>query len=899
MASSSTTQSRSIVSPKLYDVFISHRGPDVKDTLAKQLYDLLKERECKAFLDRKELQGGDSITSAIHNAICSSRVQIAIFSKGFAESSWCLDELVLMLQQTDAVFIPVFYDVEPKELRSTERGSYAAAFSDHQNKEKYRNNVPAWKEALASAAGISGYELSQHQHQDNLCEEIVSRVVQVVQEKEKSIPLHAAKYPVGLAELVQDFERSCSKTAGVVGIFGLGGSGKTTLGKELFNRKRSGYHTSCFLSDVRESHARGELHCLQSQLCKDLFPADQINISNVDQGIGVLKYRLGRARHLHFLIILDDIDDEHQLDALLPEGVLGLGSLVIITTRNQSVLRGADTSYKMKGMDEDHAKDLFCSHAFRGRDPPATYAKLVESFVRFCGGLPLSLIVLGAHVYSRDKHYWELELEKVKKIQPKDIMQRLKISFDGLDREEKQMFIDIACLFNKKKIWDLKSKAITIWKASGWSAEHAVQTLQDKCLIEVGWDKFEMHDHLRDLGRQIADDLGPPRLWRPELLRSVEAKGFERILAETKGRCFHSFYDSSLQTYITYFIAGTDLLWLEIKKLKFIPSWIPLRKLHILRVSNVEELWSTFQQQLQTNTQASFELRMLRIDQCPTLQKLPDLIGMFSHLEELEIDFSLEKTDISLVQSVKQLSNLRSLQLWSNEGEGSLFSGNFDLSKGRDSTNMDSSTSSRMDSLETIKLRGLRNISKLVISGEMCPRLRSLHVRWMENLKEMELKQLEKLNTLEVGKCDELETISGLSSLTGPQVFKINAHLHRLEHLAISGCRELQSIEGVEELAGLERLVIQMPEDGYAWVRKYIYGLRTLSVKTTILTQKAMSKASSKLNANLFSKVIDVQPLSEIERGGERITVEDEKFIECNHYICFACNIILCFFYRI
>ncbi|GLJ23352.1 hypothetical protein SUGI_0441830 [Cryptomeria japonica] len=100
MASCSSSQSRSIVSPKLYDIFISHRGPDVKDNLAKQLYELLKERERKAFLDR---EGGDSITSAIHNAICSSRVQIAIFSKaGYAESSMCLNELVLMLQQTAA-----------------------------------------------------------------------------------------------------------------------------------------------------------------------------------------------------------------------------------------------------------------------------------------------------------------------------------------------------------------------------------------------------------------------------------------------------------------------------------------------------------------------------------------------------------------------------------------------------------------------------------------------------------------------------------------------------------------------------------------------------------------------------------------------------------------------------
>ncbi|XP_057825433.2 disease resistance protein Roq1-like [Cryptomeria japonica] len=322
-SSSSSPVARSIVSAKLYDVFISHRGPDVKETLAKQLYDLLQERRCQAFLDREEIKGGDSIPSAIHNAICSSVVQIAIFSKGYAESSWCLDELVLMLQQTDALFIPVFYDVKPWELRYIENknSQYAAAFFYYQSQGRNLDKLHKWKSSLESASNISGYELSQYQ--DNLCEKIVSRVIQVVQEKKNSIALDVAKYPVELAKLVQDFERSCSKTETV-----------------------------------------------RDKLLEDLFPKDQeikeLKIRSVHDGIGKLKYHLGRARHLHFLIILDDIDRENQLDALLPEGMLNSGSL----------------------------------------DPPIAYEKLVEKFVEFCGGLPLSLEVLGAHVYRRNEHYW-------------------------------------------------------------------------------------------------------------------------------------------------------------------------------------------------------------------------------------------------------------------------------------------------------------------------------------------------------------------------------------------------------------------------------------------------------------------------------------------------------------
>ncbi|XP_057825391.2 uncharacterized protein LOC131037313 isoform X1 [Cryptomeria japonica] len=237
---------------------------------------------------------------------------------------------------------------------------------------------------------------------------------------------------------------------------------------------------------------------------------------------------------------------------------------------------------------------------------------------------------------------------------------------------------------------------------------------------------------------------------------------------------------------------------------------------------------------------------------------------MFHHLEELYIGHSLEKTDLtSFVHSLKQLSNLRSLSL--EDAYDVSFSGILDLSKGRDSTNLVSSTSSRMNSLETIYFHNLHNISKLLISGEICPKLQSLKVRHMDNLKEVHLEQLERLNTLDMWKCPKLETISGLSSPTGVQMLKVRF-----------GDLKIRMSSAAERRWG-GRAEIDVPEDGYAWLRNCIEGWLPLYRGNAAITGMAVDTALFKLNENLFSDVIDSQTVIEIEKGEYSLQMKSSR----------------------
>lgn len=151
-----------------FDVFINHRGPDCKKTLAKDLYDCLIKHGLRVFLDVNELQDGGKITPQIESAIRTASVHIAIFSPRYAQSNWCLNELLLMLESGSTI-LPVFYGVKPSDLRwvtQSETGVYGQALKTLERKRAFDsqprydpNTIQTWREALSGVAEIKGFDM--------------------------------------------------------------------------------------------------------------------------------------------------------------------------------------------------------------------------------------------------------------------------------------------------------------------------------------------------------------------------------------------------------------------------------------------------------------------------------------------------------------------------------------------------------------------------------------------------------------------------------------------------------------------------------------------------------------------------------------------------------------------
>ncbi|KAK3419269.1 hypothetical protein EUGRSUZ_J01295 [Eucalyptus grandis] len=546
-----------------YEVFLSFRGPDTRHDITDILYHSLIDAGIRAYRDDEELRIGEEIGPELLQAIKQSKILIPIFSKQYAASKWCLMELVQMVECKEKwgqKIMPIFFDIEPSEVRN-QTTTYGKAIQSYIDKQLYTNEtIENWKAALKKVGELKGWELKER-GKGEFTREVVQKVLIELKKNYLAVSdflVEMDDHVDRIMELIGEY----SAQTKIVGIHGMGGVGKTTLAKIVYNKLLShstkhynlsnflekmddqvdrimeviGERTTnssicCSLSNIRDT----KIESLQNQLISDVLGKKRQTINDINEGKRVIKDLLSSKK---VILLLDDVDQKTKLDALVGMGKcwFGSGSKVIITTRNKEVLKNVELKHELTGMDFDHSLQLFSRHAFRSDHPPAEYVPLSKKAVKVCGHLPLALEIVGSFLAGKDRKFWETTLEKLEIIPDENVEEKLNISINALQPHAKEIFLDICCFFIG---FDVKIVS-HMWKSCGFLPDYYLDVLQQMSLIKItNCDRLWMHDLLRDIGRHFICRIGTfrpkkqSRVWDHEQANGIliEKRGTENIEA--------------------------------------------------------------------------------------------------------------------------------------------------------------------------------------------------------------------------------------------------------------------------------------------------------------------------------------------------------------------------------
>ncbi|XP_062171135.1 disease resistance protein RUN1-like [Alnus glutinosa] len=790
--SNSSTTSTSFSRPHCnYDVFLSFRG-DIRKTFIDHLYSNLVQLGIRTFRDDEELPKGGNISTKLLDAIRGSKIFIVVFSQGYASSKWCLDELVEIMQCKNTIghtLLPIFYDVEPSNVR-WQTGTFAKAFAMHE--ERFQTNmemVQRWREALTKAANCSGWVLSSLAN--GYESRFIERIVQEILCKVNPTRLDVAKHPIGLMSRVHDIKDLLNlgtSDVSVVGMYGMGGIGKTTLAKAVYNEICLEFEGNSFLSNFKESSEKSNgLTHLQEKLLNDIMKVN-LKIDNVDRGINIIKERI---RGKKVLVVVDDVDDFEKLDPLVEKEWLGPGSRMIVTTRDEHVLSPlrVDKKYKVRELNHWESERLFSLHAFKMTNPKGDYSKLSNEVVAYAEGIPLALVLLGSFLKDRSDAEWENELKKLESTPNVKIQKILRRSFDSLDKYTKAIFLDIACFFvnmDKKYVKKILDGCKLFPKVG-------IRTLIQRSLVTID-DRniLRMHHLIRDMGREIINEESPD------------------LPGERSRLWFHEDVFNVLRNHTgTKTVKGLILEVSEDVRLIETTTFTNMKNLRLLQI-NAVQLTGSYEH-------LSKELRWLFWHKCP-LEFLPQNF----HLENLVI-LDMQYTNLKQIwKKNKILIKLKVLNL----SYSKYFTKSLDFSQ--------------VPQLETLILEGCTSLVEIHKSIECLKNLVLLNLNGCKSLRNLpsSISNLGSLKTLDLSDClqidklpDQIGNMIALTKLLadGTAIRQLPFSFGGLKNLEIASFSEHKESSSKSWLSTLLSLMSPKSLNPACFLPPFISGLRSLT----------------------------------------------------------------------
>jgi energy-coupling factor transporter ATP-binding protein EcfA2 len=243
----------------------------------------------------------------------------------------------------------------------------------------------------------------------------------------------------------------------IVALVGMGGIGKTTLSKKVYHLFHNQYEKSSFLEDVKSK----DINDVKKKLLQDLCDRKLHKHEDVNEYLDEIKQCMISKK---VLVVLDDVGMPRNFEALqflINKHATNVDykSKVLINCRNWQILKNhvkESAKVNMAFLEEEQARELFMFHAFKDANLVTNdFENISTNIIKACGGLPLSLEILGCYLCNiHDLEIWKDALRKLKDgrnitggSDDELLWKTLRISYDHLNEEHQNMFLDIACFF--------------------------------------------------------------------------------------------------------------------------------------------------------------------------------------------------------------------------------------------------------------------------------------------------------------------------------------------------------------------------------------------------------------------------------------------------------------------
>ncbi|GAU48389.1 hypothetical protein TSUD_118150 [Trifolium subterraneum] len=467
----------------------------------------------------------------------------------------------------------------------------------------------------------------------------------------------------------------------LVSVVGMGGLGKTTLAKHVFDNPlvKEHFHYRSFIT-VSQSYSMRELLTeMIKKFCKDSNERIPKGLQNMDDVKFITQVR-EYLESKKYLVVFDDVWEEKFSDEIKHALVSNNnGSRIIVTTRIMHVAEYFKESFLVRvhvlqRLPSNKAWELFCKKTFRGQcECPTELVEMSTEIVERCGGLPLAIVAIGGLLSTKAKETFEwtkvsqnLRMELQRNVHLTDLMKILSLSYDDLPYHLKSCMLYFGIY---PEDYTINRKRLTRqWMAEGFIKNEEVRPLEEvseeylteliqRSLVDVsavGFDgkvrSVKVHDVSREVIIRKMKDLSFCHLMNKD--------GEQVTIGVTRRFSIAAFSNSDLKNSGTRAIFVFDKGDLPEHFMDGLSS-----KFKLLKVLDFQNSLLT---SLPDNMGNLFHLRYLNLSHTK-VTILPKSIGNLVYLETLD----LRQTKVhQLPQEINKLTKLRLLPVYYRRYEG-------------------------------------------------------------------------------------------------------------------------------------------------------------------------------------------------------------------------------------